>query len=143
MKKIIFTALIILNVVTMIFGQSTKAPAFPLITHDPYFSIWSTTDKLTDSPTKHWTGAEHSMMGMLKVDNKIYRFMGNKGITYKDILPARDVVNYMAKYTETAPTDGWMKADFGDGEWKNGAAPFGSNRTAKTSWKSRNIWMRR
>ena len=95
MKKFIFTALIILNVAAMIFGQSTKAPAFPLITHDPYFSIWSTTDKLADSPTKHWTGAEHSMMGMLKVDNKMYRFMGNKGITYRDILPAGDVENYM------------------------------------------------
>ena len=125
------------------FGQNTKAPAFPLITHDPYFSIWSTTDKLTDSPTKHWTGTEHSMMGMLKVDDKMYRFMGNKGVTYKDILPAGDVENYTAKYTETAPADGWMKADFEDGEWKNGVAPFGSNKTAKTSWKSRNIWMRR
>ena len=143
MKKLIFTTLFILNVAT-IFGQSTKAPAFPLITHDPYFSIWSTTDKLTDSPTKHWTGAEHSMMGMLKVDNKMYRFMGNKGITYKDILPAGDVVNYTTKYTETAPSTEWMKPEFKDNEWKNGLAPFGNiEGVSKTLWSSRDIWMRR
>ncbi len=143
MKKLIFIALIFLNV-TVIFGQSTKAPAFPLITHDPYFSIWSTTDKLTDSPTKHWTGTDQSMMGMLKVDDKMYRFMGNKGITYKDILPAGDVENYSAKYTETSPSSDWMKPEFKDNEWKNGVAPFGNiGGVSKTLWSSRDIWMRR
>lgn len=30
-----------------------RAPAYPLVTIDPYTSAWSTTDNLYDSPVKH------------------------------------------------------------------------------------------
>jgi len=35
-----------------------RAPAYPLVTIDPYTSAWSTTDNLYDSPVKHWTGKD-------------------------------------------------------------------------------------
>lgn len=52
-----------------------RAPAIPLITVDPYFSIWSFTDKLYESPTVLWTGQSNKMVGILTVDGEQYAFM--------------------------------------------------------------------
>ena len=53
-----------------------RPPAVPLVTHDPYFSVWSMDDSLTGSWTKHWTGAVQQMWGMARVDGVTYRFLG-------------------------------------------------------------------
>ncbi|GAB4022066.1 glutaminase family protein [Spirosoma koreense] len=129
-------------------AQTLRPPAYPLVTHDPYFSVWSTTDKLTDSPTRHWTGKPQSLEGIIRVDGKAYQFMGAVPTTYENILPSGEIDSYSAKYSFTNQTEGWEKADFDDSRWLSGKGPFGDTPDAKSKWKnaetmSHGIYLRR
>ena len=53
-----------------------RPPAFPLITHDPYLSIWSTTDHPAESWPTHWTGRPHAMCAIVRIDSKPFRILG-------------------------------------------------------------------
>jgi hypothetical protein len=62
-------------------GQKESAfrpPAVPLVTADPYLSIWSGADHLNDDVTKHWTRRPHALESWIRVDGKAYRLMGGK-----------------------------------------------------------------
>jgi hypothetical protein len=56
--------------------MKTKVPSVPLITCDPYFSVWSPADNLYDAETVHWTGAKQRMNGTALIDGTAYRFLG-------------------------------------------------------------------
>ena len=54
----------------------THLPAFPLITHDPMFSVWSNADVPTAEDTIHWSGTKKKLRGVITVDGVRYRFLG-------------------------------------------------------------------
>ncbi len=60
-------------------AQTThRPPAVPLIVNDPYLSIWSMSDALTESQTMHWSEAIQPLTGLLRVDGKVLRWMGTQ-----------------------------------------------------------------
>jgi hypothetical protein len=76
--RTLFAAFIFSLVTTTLSGQeaSLRPPAVPLVTFDPYLSIWSEADHLTDKNTVHWTHHEQSLASLIRVDGKTYRLMG-------------------------------------------------------------------
>jgi hypothetical protein len=81
--------------------EAIRPPAVPLVVHDPYFSIWSVQDRLTEGPSKHWTGAEQPLTGLARIDGTAYRFTGDRPRTVPalnqtgfDLTPTRSIYRF-------------------------------------------------
>jgi len=66
-----------------------RAPSYPLITIDPYFSVWSPADQPTDTDTTHWTGKPITLSVIANVDGNDYRLIGKCDA---DTIPAANMI---------------------------------------------------
>ncbi len=61
---------------TNVNAEVFRPPAVPLVTFNPYLSIWSEATDLTDNNTVHWTHHEQSLASLIRIDGRTYRLMG-------------------------------------------------------------------
>ncbi|PVH24633.1 glutaminase family protein [Sphingobacterium corticibacter] len=150
MIKRFFTGVMMIALALTATAQSTKsslrAPAYPLITIDPNTSAWSYTDELYGSTVKHWTERPFPLLGVLKVGDESYRFMGTEEVEVYALLSMGEDAAWDGKYTTKMPSGNWFSPKFDDKGWKTGKGAFGtpdSEKASKTAWNEEKIWVRR
>lgn len=128
-----------------------RLPSVPLLVNNPFFSIWSNYDNLTDGPTRHWCEKEKAIDGLLLVDGTAYRFMGTGRTVVLNPIEGMTVdgVNWSGKvnYTTQNNTD-WTNVDFDDSSWETENAAWGTAGeypNCNTSWTGDNkdLYVRR
>ncbi len=66
--------------------QLLRPPAVPLVACDPYFSIWSPSNSLSESNTIHWTGRQHRLQSCVTIDGTKWRILGAEPATATPLL---------------------------------------------------------
>lgn len=130
--------------------NTLRAPAYPLITIDPYTNGWVFGDTLYNYPVSHYNGRIFPLIGIIRVDGKSLRFMGvEENLTAELVAPIAEQGVWEGRYTFTEPTGNWKKIKYNDSHWLKGKGAFGyfnQNRfesVIRTLWKTDQIWVRR
>ena len=80
--------------------KSFRAAAYPLITIDPYISIWSCADTLDGDYTRHWTGRPAPLFIAVDIDGKTYKLCA---IDKDHVNRNTDVTRFAQKSVEVTP----------------------------------------
>ena len=99
--------------------HALRPPSAPLVACDPYFSIWSPGNKLTDVDTTHWTGKPQRLTSLVRIDGKPFRVMGVEPVdvpalpqTSLEVLPTRTIYSFASDGIKLTLT--FMTADLPD-----------------------------
>jgi hypothetical protein len=86
---------------TLLAATAFRPPSVPLITSDPYLSIWSESVNLTDTNTVSWTGQQQALVSLIRIDGVSYRLMGDDPSTLPafpqvdvTVLPTRSIYDF-------------------------------------------------
>lgn len=77
-----------------------RPPSVPLVTVDPFFSVWSPADSLTDADTVHWSDKPQPVSITAEIDGTTYRLLGSEPRS----LPPLPQVGLEVRPTTTAAT---------------------------------------
>ena len=81
-------------------GKAFRPPAVPLVQCDPFFSVWSAADRLTDVETTHWAGAPQPISVTLEADGRVWRLCGLEPLS----IPALPQTSVEVRPTQTVYT---------------------------------------
>ena len=118
-----------------------------LLAITPEFSIKMAGNTLNKHYLRLKSGKIFPMTGILQVDGRTYRFMGEDSLRISPIASlANDSVSWSGKYSYLFPGKGWEQKEYDDSFWKEGNAAFGpvkGNSKIRTAWGAENIYVRR
>lgn len=103
---------------------ASRAPAYPLITLDPYISAWSVSDTLYHSTIRHWSGKKFPLKGILMVDGQYYRFMGKAEDDWQDLVELLKVNEPETSFTNECPSSLWNTLQYDDTQWEKAGGPM-------------------
>jgi len=101
LTRLSFFGLVFFGLAVKLNAETLRPPSVPLVACDPYFSIWSPGDKLTDADTTHWTGKPQRLTSFVRIDGKNFRVMGSAPTevpaltqTGVEVLPTRTIYSF-------------------------------------------------